>query len=68
MQKSIRALIIFNLLCYFSYLIYTCAKLNVGITNWWVIAAILPYFLVICSAFVVFNEDKNFNVWKMSVD
>lgn len=65
MKKSIKTLIIFNLLCYFSYLLYTYAQLNVGITSWWVITAMLPYFLVMCSAFIVFHEDKKFKSLKI---
>jgi len=65
MKKSIKTLIIFNLLCYFSYLLYTYAQLKVGITGWWVITAILPYLLVLCSAFIVFHEDRKFKILKI---
>lgn len=59
MKKSIRILIILNLLSYFSYLIYSCVQFNMVIKNWWVITAILPYILVISSSFIVFNNEKD---------
>lgn len=58
LKKSIKILIIFNLICYFSYFIYTCVDQNMTIHGGWVITAFLPYFLVIFSAFLIGDNEK----------
>jgi hypothetical protein len=59
MKKNVKILAIMNLLCYFSYLIFSYVHAKIEIKNWWVIVGFAPYFLVILSGFIVFHNEKD---------
>lgn len=59
MKKRVKILMEINLLCYFSFFIYSYVYSKIEIKNWWVIIAFIPYVLVVLSSFIVFNNKKD---------